>query len=40
MSVYQHVLPGMQAEAADTFSRLLRNEPRNVGDLAWEIHAG
>jgi len=26
MNVYQHVLPGMQAEAADTFSLLLRNE--------------
>ena len=26
MNVYQHVLPGMQAAAADTFSLLLRNE--------------
>lgn len=26
MHVYQHVLPGMQAAAADTFSLLLRNE--------------
>lgn len=26
MNVYQHVLPGMQAEAADTFSRLLHNK--------------
>jgi integrase len=26
MNVYQHVLPGMQAAAADTFSVLLRNE--------------
>ncbi|MCZ7537899.1 MAG: site-specific integrase [Acidimicrobiia bacterium] len=26
MNVYQHVLPGMQAEAADTFSRLIHNE--------------
>ena len=23
MSIYQHVLPGMQAEAADTFFRLI-----------------
>ena len=26
MNVYQHVIPGMQAEAADTFSRLLHDE--------------
>lgn len=26
MNVYQHVLPGMQAEAADTFSKLVHNE--------------
>ena len=26
MNVYQHVLPGMQAEAADTFALLIRNE--------------
>lgn len=26
MSVYQHVLPGMQAEAADTFSLLIRDQ--------------
>ncbi len=26
MNVYQHVLPGMQAAAADAFSLLLRNE--------------
>ena len=26
MNVYQHVLPGMQAAAADTFSLLVRNE--------------
>jgi integrase len=26
MNVYQHVLPGMQAEAADTFSRLIHHE--------------
>ncbi len=26
MNVYQHVLPGMQAEAAGTFSRLIHNE--------------
>lgn len=25
MNVYQHVLPGMQAEAADTFSLLIHN---------------
>ena len=25
MNVYQHVLPGMQAAAADTFSLLIRN---------------
>ena len=29
MNVYQHVLPGMQAAAADTFSLLLRNERKN-----------
>lgn len=36
MNVYQHVLPGMQAEAADTFSRLLRSERAQSmsGDLA------
>jgi len=27
MSVYQHVLPGMQAEAANTFAELLRTPP-------------
>lgn len=26
MNVYQHILPGMQAEAADTFSWLIHNE--------------
>jgi integrase len=31
MNVYQHVLPGMQAAAADTFSLLLRNERDKTG---------
>ena len=31
MNVYQHVLPGMQAEAADTFSQLLHNERAKAG---------
>ena len=31
MHVYQHVLPGMQAAAADAFSLLLRNERRQGG---------
>jgi integrase len=26
MNVYQHILPGMQAEAADTFAMLIRNQ--------------
>lgn len=30
MNVYQHVLPGMQAEAADTFALLIRNERRKT----------
>jgi integrase len=30
MNVYQHVLPGMQAEAADTFSRLVHTERTEV----------
>lgn len=32
MNVYQHVLPGMQAAAADTFSLLLRNQ-RNKASI-------
>jgi integrase len=35
MNVYQHVLPGMQAAAADTFSLLLRNQ-RNKAASAVE----
>ena len=31
MNVYQHVLPGMQAEAADTFSRLLQTAGAETG---------
>lgn len=31
MNVYQHVLPGMQAEAADTFSRLIQGERGKAG---------
>ncbi|MBK5224415.1 MAG: site-specific integrase [Acidimicrobiia bacterium] len=31
MNVYQHVLPGMQAEAADTFSLLINNQRRAAG---------
>jgi integrase len=31
MNVYQHVLPGMQAEAADTFSQLLHDERAKAG---------
>jgi len=27
MATYQHVLPGMQADAADTFAALLANDP-------------
>lgn len=34
MNVYQHVLPSMQAEAADTFSLLLRNERNKAGSDA------
>ena len=29
MVTYQHVLPGMQAEAADTFAALLQDPPSN-----------
>lgn len=29
MATYQHILPGMQAEAADTFAALLRDPPSN-----------
>ncbi|HMR97341.1 MAG TPA: site-specific integrase, partial [Microthrixaceae bacterium] len=35
MNVYQHVLPGMQAAAADTFSLLLRNQ-RNKAASGFE----
>jgi integrase len=33
MHVYQHVLPGMQAAAADAFSQLLRTQRRKVQEL-------
>jgi integrase len=32
MSVYQHVIPGMQAEAAATFSKLISTPPRRTDD--------
>lgn len=31
MNLYQHVLPGMQAEAADTFSLLINTQRRPTG---------
>ncbi|HMY88758.1 MAG TPA: site-specific integrase, partial [Microthrixaceae bacterium] len=34
MNVYQHVLPGMQAAAADTFSLLLRNQRNKAASEA------
>jgi hypothetical protein len=34
MNVYQHVLPGMQAAAADTFSLLLRNQRNKMAAKA------
>lgn len=34
MNVYQHVLPGMQAAAADTFSLLLRNQRNKTASEA------
>ena len=34
MNVYQHVLPGMQAAAADTFSLLLRNQRNHAASEA------
>ncbi len=34
MNVYQHVLPGMQAAAADTFSLLLRNQRNKMASKA------
>lgn len=34
MAVYQHVLPGMQAAAADTFSLLLRNQRNKAASEA------
>jgi integrase len=30
MNVYQHVLPGMQAEAAETFAALLARRPEGI----------
>jgi hypothetical protein len=30
MNVYQHVLPGMQAEAAVTFAALLANRSKGI----------
>ncbi len=40
MHVYQHVLPGMQAAAADTFSLLLRNERNKARADLEEDEAG
>jgi hypothetical protein len=34
MNVYQHVLPGMQAAAADMFSLLLRNQRNKMASKA------
>lgn len=42
MNVYQHVLPGMQAAAAETFSDLLRterNKARPAADQELEAEA-
>lgn len=33
MSVYQHVLPGMQRDAADTFARLVTEPNSKVPDV-------
>lgn len=37
MNVYQHVLPGMQAAAAETFSLLLRNERNKATAATAEV---
>lgn len=39
MNVYQHVLPGMQAAAADTFSLLLSNERNKATAVTEEDYA-
>lgn len=42
MSVYQHILPGMQEEAAAAFARLLRNERsrRGAAPIATDLDEG
>ena len=37
MSVYQHVLPGMQAEAAERFAEILRNAESDQGNADEDL---
>ena len=39
MNVYQHVLPGMQAAAADTFALLVRNERERTSGITEDAES-